>query len=172
MKTFKQFREEVESINEDREPIVDYADGGELGAVLLKANINKLDKMISRKITGEPKHDQKNDWVWEMKKFGLSVRAHRPAHGELTIDPNVYENGKKVASFDDLGMRPQESHAKGGRNAVEPAALHALRRAAFVFPKAMKKEAQKLLDAVRAEREAQRRSDAGIRKAFAKSLKK
>ena len=143
MKTFNELREELENINEDRDSIVDYADLPELEGV-------EKDGAEGLNVTAE------------IKKFGLSLKAF--SRGSIMIvEPDIYEKGKKISSFGDLGFNEKPGYLRGKKEFIATLMQHVLVRSALVFAKPLKAKAQKALDKVRKDNEEVRQRDSMLR---------
>ena len=162
MKTFVELREEIAQINENRKPIIDYADVGEVEKVehILRDELTKLVTFEYEWKDPNNKDLGKNATA-EIKKFGLSIKGF--SKGGIRVEPNIYERGKKIANFSELGFDRSDSSLSSTRASDMTSLMqHVLVRSALVFAKPLKVKAQKALDKVRADDEKMRRRDAAL----------
>lgn len=162
MKTFNELREELENINEDRDSIVDYADLPELEGVerILRDDVMKLVSFNRERV--EKDGAEGLNVTAEIKKFGLSLKAF--SRGSIMIvEPDIYEKGKKISSFGDLGFNEKPGYLRGKKEFIATLMQHVLVRSALVFAKPLKAKAQKALDKVRKDNEEVRQRDSMLR---------
>jgi hypothetical protein len=168
MKSFIQFREEIAQINENRKPIIDYADVGEVEKVeyILRDELTKL-VTFEYEWKDPNNKDLGKNAIAEIKKFGLSIKGF--SKGGIRVEPNIYERGKKIATFSELGFDRSDSSLSSTRASDMTSLMqHVLVRSALVFAKPLKVKAQKALDKVRADDEKMRRRDAALTRTFKK----
>lgn len=164
MKTFIQLREEVTPLNENRKPIIDYADVGEVEKVeyILRDELTKLVTFEYEWKDPNNKDLGKNATA-EIKKFGLSIKGF--SKGGIRVEPNIYERGKKIATFSELGFDRSDSSLSSTRASDMTSLMqHVLVRSALVFAKPLKVKAQKALDKVREDDKKMRQRDVGLSK--------
>jgi len=164
MKTFTQLREEVTPLNENRKPIIDYADVGEVEKVeyILRDELTKL-VTFNYEWKNPNNKDSGQNVTAEIKKFGLSVKGH--SKGGIRVEPHIYERGRKIADFSELGFDKNDSSLSSTRSSdMESLMQHVLVRSALVFAKPLKSKAQKALDKVREDDKKMRQRDVGLSK--------
>ena len=138
MKTFTQLREEVTPLNENRKPIIDYADVGEVEKVeyILR---DELTKLVTFKYEWKDRNnkDSGQNVTAEIKNFGLSIKGF--SKGGIRVEPNIYERGKKIATFSELGFDRSDSSLSSTRASDMTSLMqHVLVRSALVFAKPLK----------------------------------